>query len=73
MHRLLPALVLAALLAGLTTPARQSHAAQPKAGEFFFQPGDRIVFLGDSISRSSWSGSNWDGPTDRPSRPKPSA
>src|SRR4051812_43296048 len=43
-------LVAAALgLGGPTPPARQAQAADPPA-EFFFKPGDRIVFLGDSIT-----------------------
>lgn len=50
MRRRLPALVLAVLFGALTAPARPAATAQPKAGEFFFQPGDRIVFLGDSIT-----------------------
>jgi lysophospholipase L1-like esterase len=36
-------------LGGLTPPAPQAHAADPPS-EFFFKPGDRIVFLGDSIT-----------------------
>jgi lysophospholipase L1-like esterase len=41
--------VIAIALGGLTPPARQAQAADPPA-EFFFKPGDRIVFLGDSIT-----------------------
>ncbi|VTT99081.1 unnamed protein product [Gemmataceae bacterium] len=42
----------AALAAAVVTasPARTVRADEPKAGEFFFKPGDRIVFLGDSIT-----------------------
>ena len=56
MTRLLPAVALLVALAtgGLTPPARQAVAADaPKAAaaDFFFKPGDRIVFLGDSITK----------------------
>jgi lysophospholipase L1-like esterase len=45
------ALVSAALaLAALAFPGSPARAQGPKAGEFFFRPGDRIVFLGDSIT-----------------------
>lgn len=42
----------AALAAAVVTasPARTVRADEPKAGEFFFKPGDRVVFLGDSIT-----------------------
>src|SRR5262245_13304284 len=49
MSRILFAVVLAVGLGGLTLPARQVQAADPPSG-FFFKPGDRIVFLGDSIT-----------------------
>jgi lysophospholipase L1-like esterase len=42
-------LLVALGLGGLTPPARLAQAADPPA-EFFFKPGDRIVFLGDSIT-----------------------
>jgi lysophospholipase L1-like esterase len=42
-------LMFASLLGALTPPARQIQAADPPS-EFFFKPGDRIVFLGDSIT-----------------------
>ena len=49
------ALVFLALAAGLSSPSRSIRAAdepKPASGqsEFFFKPGDRIVFLGDSIT-----------------------
>jgi lysophospholipase L1-like esterase len=48
MSRLLPAAALAALLGAVAAPPA-APAADPPAG-FFFKPGDRIVFLGDSIT-----------------------
>jgi lysophospholipase L1-like esterase len=56
MTRLLFLLALAAALGGLTptsrTVAGEPRATQPAAEKaFFFKPGDRIVFLGDSITQ----------------------
>lgn len=50
MTRLLPAVALAALLGTLSASTLHARAEQPKAAGFFFKPGDRIVFLGDSIT-----------------------
>ena len=54
MRRLLPLLALAVLLGtltrGLTALGSPNAIEDAKAGEFFFKPGDRIVFLGDSIT-----------------------
>lgn len=51
MKRLFLFALLAALVGGLTPTARLARADEPKAGkDFFFKPGDRIVFLGDSIT-----------------------
>lgn len=49
MNRLLSVLVLAILLGGLSAPHSRLRAADP-GQPFFFKPGDRIVFLGDSIT-----------------------
>ena len=49
MNLRLTASVLMVALAALTPSTRQTQAADPPA-EFFFKPGDRIVFLGDSIT-----------------------
>ena len=54
-------LALAAFAAGLTPSAPTLQAADPKpvaaaaddAKDFFFKPNDRIVFLGDSITKLS--------------------
>jgi lysophospholipase L1-like esterase len=48
MSRLLPAAALGALLGALAGPTAAPAADPP--GEFFFKPGDRIIFLGDSIT-----------------------
>ena len=52
MTRLLLTFALAAGLGGLALPDRPAAAAaaRPAADDFFFKPGDRIVFLGDSIT-----------------------
>jgi lysophospholipase L1-like esterase len=42
-------LLVACISGGLTSPGSPVRAAEP-AKEFFFKPGDRIVFLGDSIT-----------------------
>ncbi len=50
MVRLLPAaLLVAAAALPAPAPAADEKAPAP-AGEFFFKPGDRVVFLGDSIT-----------------------
>lgn len=50
MTRLVLAAALA-LTAALADPAAPARAQDPKpAAEFFFKPGDRVVFLGDSIT-----------------------
>ncbi len=49
MKRLLSLLALSILLGGLTSSRSHVRAAEP-AKEFFFKPGDRVVFLGDSIT-----------------------
>jgi lysophospholipase L1-like esterase len=54
MTRFLAPLALGAALAVALAPAPAARAADPAAaadaGEFFFKPGDRVVFLGDSIT-----------------------
>src|SRR5205807_8596694 len=50
MSRLLPAAALAALLGALAGPVAPPVLAADPPAEFFFKPGDRIVFLGDSIT-----------------------
>lgn len=49
MRRLLPVALLALVLGGLTPTAHRTAAADPPK-DFFFQKGDRVVFLGDSIT-----------------------
>ncbi|QDU23408.1 GDSL-type esterase/lipase family protein [Urbifossiella limnaea] len=49
MVRLLPAALLVAA-AALPAPAGADDKAPASPGEFFFRPGDRVVFLGDSIT-----------------------
>jgi lysophospholipase L1-like esterase len=48
MRRLLPLVAFVFGFGGLTAPARLTAADPPK--DFFFQKGDRVVFLGDSIT-----------------------
>ncbi|MFO0823500.1 MAG: SGNH/GDSL hydrolase family protein [Gemmataceae bacterium] len=51
MKRLFLFTLLVAIAGGLTSSARLARADEPKPGkDFFFKPGDRVVFLGDSIT-----------------------